>query len=117
MKVKSLLYSLGGTIFIGTLALVTSKILQKNFVKPDERSVSKRSLNKELSNYQEDTDSSNGLLSDVKLEAVNSITERHKNAASIIKDSMQYISNDNEDKINRNDEFDFMSNELKILSK
>ena len=91
MKRKSLLYFLGGTIVIGTLAFVSSKCLKKNFEKHDGKLVNKINLQNELLNYRVGTSFSDNLLSDVKVEAVNSITERHNNAATIIKGSLQYI--------------------------
>lgn len=118
MKRKPLLYFFGGTIVIGTLVLVTSKLFEKKFVKHDEKLVNKIKLDNELSNYQTGTTFLKESLSDAKVDVVNSITERHNNAAIIIKDSLQNMNDDTEKNINRNDdEFDFMSNELKILSK
>lgn len=48
---------------------------------------------------------------------INIIIERHNNAVIIIK-ALLYISDDNENNLNRNvDKFYFMSNNFKILSK
>lgn len=118
MKIKSFLCFFGGTLIVGTIALVATMVLEKTFVKHAEKIVNKNNFGNEISNYQTDSNFSNKSLKDVKFDTANSISERHKNAAIVIKNSLQHMSDDTENNLNRNDnDFETMYNNLEILSK
>ena len=120
MKKRSLFGIIGCGLLIGGVIYGVTKSVNKHSV--NKNSVNKH--NEELLNEKDLMDISPDHITEgnavdldvIKLQSVNSIYNRHKVAAQVIKESMEKINKNADLPSEHEDEFDSMFEELDILS-